>query len=118
VDDIKIKQVSYERLESDPHGYNNTRIGMIANVDKNENPVTILNELKMLVDGRHNAYREVRESNHKISILENSLFHMKHSLHQIKLDDNQVERIETLNKDISDNEIELQKLKKRIHNIT
>ena len=113
----KIKQVSYERLESDPHGYNNTRIGMVADIEKNENPVSVLNELKVLVDGRHDAYREVRESQRKIIVIENRLSHFETNLHQIKLNDDQVESIDKLKKNILDAKIEIQQLHKRINSI-
>lgn len=114
---MKVKQVKYERLESDPHGYNNTKIGMIADVDEKDNPTQVLNKLREIVLERHNAYNEVREANIKIKHLGYNLSHIKDSLHQLKIDDDTKLKLDELKENINDHEEQIQKLKHRINTI-
>jgi hypothetical protein len=115
---MRIKTVTYERLQSDPRGFNNTKIGMSAEIDKNENPIPVLNELKMLVDGRHKAYNEVREAKHKIGVLENSLEFLNDKLLQLKPNEETILKSDKYKVDILKCETDIQKLKKTIYDLT
>jgi len=111
---MKVKQVKYERLESDPHGYNNTKICMVADLDENDDPIQSLNIIRKAVLERHNAYREIRQVNIEIRIIASKLSHINYSLHQTRIDDETDLKIKNLREEKKDHEDQLTKLKHKI----